>query len=313
MQTTNAKKHVVALAWADLHFSHAKPKARGEDDWYAVMDGYLEQAHQIQSEFDGVPFITAGDVCHSWKEPAELLSFLIRRLPMPCYGIPGNHDAPFHSYEQLKRSAYWTLVEAGRIAHLEKGVTYSTGILNLHGFAFGHPVHPNPNPHDMAIEIAVVHDYLWTSPATCFEGAPEEKHIGPTIPNLRGYDTAIFGDNHIGFDYRPLTGKTNVYNAGTLMRRRADEVDYKPSIGLIYNDGSVERRYLDVSKDKLNPTVDDGEQEDQPNITLDLSELLAKGAQQTIEFVETVKQWMKANKTSDHVRQKLVEIIDNIR
>jgi hypothetical protein len=54
----------------------------------------------------------------------------------------------------------------------------------------------------------------------------------------------VFGDNHKGF----MVG-SRLINCGTFLRRKSDERDYRPMVGLLYSDGHIEPHYLDTSAD----------------------------------------------------------------
>ena len=117
------------------------------------------------------------------------------------------------------------------------------------------------------------------------------------------FDVVIFGDNHKGF----LTkiGDTTIFNCGTLMRRKTDEVDYKPWVGLIHADGSVTPHYLDISKDKLDLSKPDNVD---PALALDVEEFLSELddlSANPLDFCEAVRMFLNANKL-DHLTAKIL-------
>ena len=50
---------------------------------------------------------------------------------------------------------------------------------------------------------------------------------------------------------------TAIFNCGCLMRRKSDEIDYKPQIGLLLESGEIKLYFLNISKDKHLDTIDD--------------------------------------------------------
>lgn len=221
------------------------------------MAGYLGQlaglaaGHGERTTFYNghpVPVICAGDIFDRWNAPAELINFALAYLPR-MYAVPGQHDLPHHSYEDIRKSAYWTLVEAGKIVDLKPGEPLSIGPLRLWGFPWGTPVVPCDKPHDVALEVAVIHAYVWVRNCGYF-GAPEEKLVSGYKKSLRGYNVAVFGDNHQGFRVNPTIGQ-EILNCGGFMRRKSDERDYRPRVGLLHLNGHITRHFLDVSKDKF--------------------------------------------------------------
>lgn len=228
----------------------------------------LEQLRSLAKEH-GVPIVCAGDVFDRWNPPPELINFAIDNLP-PMYAIPGQHDLPYHRYDDLKKSAYWTLVEAGILrderpyewinntqmfeAHPEGGCKsgyHTPDILRLFAFPWGFDLTScqwDKNAGRLrTVRLAVVHRYVWTK-GYSYPHAPKEQRLGVLKNQLAGYDAVVFGDNHKGF--LVCNGIQYVLNCGSLMRRKADEIDYEPSIGVLYDDASIERVFLDVSDDK---------------------------------------------------------------
>ncbi len=59
----------------------------------------------------------------------------------------------------------------------------------------------------------------------------------------------MYGDNHKGF--LTCVRGTSVLNCGTVFRRRTDEKNYKPHVGLLMSDGQIVLNYLDTSEDVL--------------------------------------------------------------
>lgn len=204
----------------------------------------LDQVRFLAEEYK-CPICFCGDLFDRHNPPPEAINFAIENLPV-MYGIPGQHDLPYHRYADIKRSAYWTLVEAGKVINLNPGEGVGTGMLRLWGFPWGFEVTPLENPHSMAIEVAVIHSFIWTN-TTGYEGAPEESRLSKWRERLRGYDVAAFGDNHKGFI--STKGDTKICNCGGFIRRKIDEIGYRPGIGLLYESGKLERHYLDVSED----------------------------------------------------------------
>ncbi len=234
----------------DLHLSHKAPLARSaEEDWLRTQRGYLEQLRALQLKHC-CAIAYCGDLFDGgWQPhqcPPALINFALEHLPQG-YAVPGNHDLPNHRLDEIKRSAFWTLVRAGKLFYLEPDRPLEiSGFqpIRLHGFPLGHKVRPLASPNDFFLEVAVVHDYIWTR-NTGYHDAPEEHRYKAFRSKVGGYDLAAFGDNHIPFEIN------NVVNVGSFMRRKADERDHHPSVGLVRTDGEVHRHHLDTSQDKF--------------------------------------------------------------
>ena len=301
------KRFPIAIAIADIHACLKPPVARStEKDWKLTMRGYFKQLHDIAGD---LPIICAGDVFDKWNAPAELTNFLIHYMPK-MYSVAGNHDAPNHQYKDLDKSAYWTLVQAGTIKNLTPGLSQEVEgktPITLWGYPSGFEVAPCKRPHDMMMDIAVVHDMIWTE-ATGYIGAKENYRLKAYKERLVGYDVAIFGDNHKPFTAKINNGETTVFNCGSLMRRTIAEVDHKPSVGVIFNDNTVERKYLDVSKDEFDCSSKVKRKEAE-SVEMDaFMDKLKHLSDTTISFREAVVRSMDS--ASESVRKIILEALE---
>lgn len=250
-----------------------------------------------------------------WNSPAELINFALRNLP-PMYAVPGQHDLPYHRYDDRGKSAYWTLVLNEKLTSLVPGQPLilkegtGKGVIRLHGFPWGFPVEPLKDPGGLVLEVAVVHDLIWTS-KTGFKDAPEDKRLKECSKRLGGYHVAVFGDNHKGFlqcqhpsaaiDY-PMA----VLNCGGFMRRKSDERECPCYVGLLWTDGSVTRVELDCSEDKWidkkdAPITERGEG------MVEFLEELGELSDAAINFGDAVRRRIDQGDSSQSVRQIVLE------
>lgn len=237
MRPTNEK---VGILLGDVHLRHTKPPARAEASWYDVMDRYLGELCELQAQYD-VPVFIAGDIFHKWNSPAELINFAIRRMPKNCWTIPGQHDLPYHNYEDIKRSAYWTLVEAGAVNHLDE--PNFVGDIWVVPFPWGRPVVPLAEntiapTHTPGLTLAMVHAYIYTNAATSYPGAPPDKTLATYLKQLKGYNAAVFGDNHKSFTYQAPKG-CSVFNGGTFIPTNSDERNHMPTVAWLLASGQI--------------------------------------------------------------------------
>lgn len=234
---------VLAVFCSDIHISTC-PSARVASDWFSSMTRSLKELREV-AEDNKAPIIVAGDIFDRWYAQPQLINFAIEHFPK-CWAISGNHDLPNHNISRIKESAYWTLVEAGVVKDMSK-VTCFSGV-TIHPFPWGKELVPCDEGYidHLSFQVAVVHKYIWEE-GYGHVGADESKKVSSYKESLKGYDAAIFGDNHKGFIIK--TSKQSILNCGTFFRRRSDEMSYKPQIGLLLEDGSISQHYLDVSKD----------------------------------------------------------------
>lgn len=110
----------MAVLCGDLHLSEKAPVARWreKDEWYGAMARALDELSELSRSYAS-PIICAGDVFDRWKASPALIHFALTNLPVDMHCIPGQHDLPYHSLENMNESAYGVLVKAGKIEHLE--------------------------------------------------------------------------------------------------------------------------------------------------------------------------------------------------
>jgi len=64
---------------------------------------------------------------------------------------------------------------------------------------------------------------------------------------LKGFDVALFGDNHKQFQAR--SDDCQVLNPGCLIPRKIDEQENAPCAGLLLDDGTIQIHHFDVTDD----------------------------------------------------------------
>lgn len=277
---------------------------------------------QLDTAFYGCPVIVAGDLFHKWDSPPELINFAIKWMPKDVVAVPGNHDLPEHRYDQIKRSAYWTLVEAGKIEDLPPGVQIRINkFLTVTGFPHGHTPTPpeggklvRSTARD-SIELAVIHDYVWIN-GKSFPGCPVLQHADQWSKRLVhcGFDAAHFGDNHKGFRATSLHGGPGggleLFNAGTFLRNNVDEVAYAPMFGLLHRSGKISECHFETTKDVMtvNETTTRGEEPD-----LNELEQFVAALKDTDEiffdFRTSVENFMRRKNISHEVREVVLKLI----
>jgi len=252
------KAKIAAIVVADIHLSATAPVWRStEEDWYKAMARPLTELRDLQHKYD-CPVICAGDVFDRWNSPPELINFALDHLPKDFYAIPGQHDLPYHNYKEGGKSAYWTLVKAGRIIPLEDythGMRLPHSNIIIQGFVFNEEITPLRKPDTKHKYIAVSHAYIWM-PGASYANAPEKKKVSRTgmeRKKWRGWDAVIYGDNHIGFATK--VDKTLIYNCGGFMRRKSDEEALRPRVGLLTTKGDILVHSLDCSQDQCISTI----------------------------------------------------------
>lgn len=305
---TSDSKSVIGIFCSDIHLSLKAPISRIEEpDWFMAMKRPLDQLKALKKELD-CPIFFAGDLFDRWNSSPELINFAIKNVP-PMFAVPGQHDLPLHNYHNIKKSAYWTLVEAGIVENVVPGevVHLAHSNIDLYGFPWGFPIHPlSEEDQSDSMKIAIVHHYIWISDHN-YPGAPKEDKLTKTRKDMKGFNVVAFGDNHIGFMSK--RGNTQIFNCGGFMRRKADQFYYKPQIGILWNDGTVEPHYLDCKFEKMEPvvpTIDPGEDMELQQFLKDLAAL----EETHLDFKDAMKRAFSKIKPNKEIREMILEAME---
>jgi len=301
-----SKPWVVAIATSDWHISDQKPGWRGEEpDWWEAQKRPLDQLRELQLKYH-CPILFAGDLFNTAKASNETVNWLIKHMPV-VYGIPGNHDLPDHNYAEIHKSAYWTMVEAGKVVDIKPGVPYPVSDdLLVHGFPWGFEVKPYSSSYLIrGYHVALVHDYIWTK-NTGFHGAPPDKSLAEWRKRLKSYRVACMGDQHACILSKG--DDLTVVNPGTLLRRRSNEMDYQSRFGLLWSDGDVTGVEIDYTKDVTAGKKEMVERAAEKMIdSIDFMDALEKIDVCKIDFLAAVKEFNELCQATQEVRAKVRE------
>jgi len=295
----------VAILVSDIHLSDKPPTFRSaEPDWYKAMARPLRQLRYLSWKYD-VPIICGGDVFDKWNSSPQLINFAIDNLPK-MYSIAGQHDLPHHQYQSIEKSAYWTLCKTGNIIDIKENEPIEIDGLMIHGFGWNVDIQPC-TLSDLCLHIAVVHKYIWSSEETSYFGAPKLNHIKEISKKLKGYDAALFGDNHKGFLSNTNDG-IPILNNGGFMRRTKDQMDYEPSIGILYDDGKIKRKKLDCSKDKTILTDNNETIKTEIDFQQFMDELNHLGSD-SLDFQNSIRRYCENKEVRDEVYLLITELL----
>lgn len=246
------------LCLADLHLTANKPDCRlEEEDWPLVLQSKFSTIIHHAKSVDAV--ILAGDIFDAWGgvrfEYMNLVISLLQQVKeatrtKTIYSMAGNHDCPNHSYneDELSRSPYMTLVKTG-IVHdlvLDPMQGFCTYLYTDNGQLIDYN----------APSICVAHKGLYMG-KKAFPTAPKEGNVLNFIQLLpKSVKFVIAGDYHTPFHYDD--GNIIVINCGSLFRRRADQIEYKPALWILDTDTrQVERVYFDLPNKIRRDYIDD--------------------------------------------------------
>lgn len=278
------------------------------------MERQIGQVGKLCKDYD-VPLILSGDIFHKPNAKAELINFAIKQFheifSYGAFAIPGQHDLPLHNYEDMKKSAYWSLCLAGAMENLPPKIPVDVNSqLTVVGFPWGTEIEPwkSKIPNGQVC-LAVIHDYIWI-PGVSYQGAPEGKLASNFNEKLDGFDAAVFGDNHKGF--LTSVGNCQVMNCGSFIPRNADEFEYTPQVGFLYSDGSIEQHCLDTKEDKWLEESEIAAMAYKGADFTDFVDSIREVSDAGVDFLENLKIQIQRVEVADAVRKVVLEVAQEV-
>lgn len=315
------KKFPVAIATADVHLRHKPPRARiSEPDWYEAMKRNLDFLKRVRLSFEAdhnrpVPILYAGDIFDYWNVPPELINFAIENLPHG-YSVAGQHDLPYHRFKDIKKSAYWTLVKSDVLISLNgrRIIDNSEWHTHVTGFSYGQPLtRCECQIEGVKIKIALIHKYIWSSRDNSYEGAPKKNLVSSLRRKLKGFDIAIFGDNHKAFLQPNIKGRDFSYpkilNCGPLIPQTIDLKNTTPKIYVIWSDKSIETIEVPTKHDRW---IEDANLPTKSDVSI-VADTLNNIFNKPVEsFHSALKKLAGSKRVKKAVKRVLYEIVEEI-
>jgi len=219
------------IAVADIHFREDRPICRSEEDnteWLATFERKMVDVATIAEANKVAGILFAGDLVHSWRNNSDWFKvWMIRQLNRwgavcPIFSIPGNHDSMGGKLEELDRTPYRILSEAGVIWDI-----LTRPMDDIAGYPY-----TKTDRLDSKAEIVLAHKLLWHTEEP-YPGAPMTGNIKHFVKNCLNPQCRLLvsGDNHKPFTTK--VGDVTVVNCGSLTRQEASQADYEPAVWLI--------------------------------------------------------------------------------
>ncbi len=324
----------IAVLTSDWHLSHEPPRSRA-DDWYTVMNGHVTEVMVTAKHLGNVPVFVAGDVFHTWNEPAGLITevaeWLSNYSEVPVLFVAGQHDLPYHDMQQYRRSALCNLTLAasstefrgprdGIVDYIpESGYIFDDSGWVAYGGGWGDLSWTDAPPTDKSLLVA--HKYIHAGGTllggTSYPGAtPKDSVVTAEFrAGVGNFSVALFGDNHIPFmltqtcvtDRPPVT----IYNHGCLIRRSKAERSITPELGILYADGHIVRRPILVADDDR---WHDGDEDDTPPATVDMSaftdSVKAMTKDESIDFRAACNRMLGTAGLSVAAKREILNLLD---
>lgn len=228
------------LCLADLHLVDQRPECRLEsEDWHKAMEAKFDflSILCIKEKVDYV--LIAGDLFDKWNISFEFYNEIVAHFKNlknsticgEIIAIPGNHDLPEKDYKQLNRTPYWGMMDSNVITNCTN--TYKDCGINVIPYYYGKEDELDVKLSDDSYNIVMAHKGLWHK-EKCFKEAKDDGNVELFIKKLpKNIDLLVAGDYHVPFTtrFKRKSGRSlTVVNCGSLMRIKADQLDYKPKV-----------------------------------------------------------------------------------
>lgn len=244
------------LHTADWHLRADTPRCRLDSDWIETQRRAINEIVKIANSNDAILSI-GGDIFHTPTVPARIVNMFldeIENLSRPACIMAGNHDLPYHSWENVADSSFGTLwaIATGR-----------PSVLRSHSF-LGDFIHFGSTLGKSIPGLAYVRDSIDTDLLFLHELVfKSAKDLPPTdkaktAPELLaehpGYNFILLGDNHHSWQYKAVITGCQVLNPGCLTRQDASFIDYKPGAWLIDTE-TLEAKWIPLQADLMSGSV----------------------------------------------------------
>lgn len=296
------------LLTADWHISGARPLCRADEDWIEAQRRDIESVWEIaRAKKVGAVWIL-GDLFDTSRVSTEAVNLVLQefeKAPCDIRVLCGNHDLPYHSFNELERSSI------GIILHKYRMLESST----LSGVA-AYPFGTEPQYEKLSNYMKANGMHTWATHQLTF---PNEE--AKPVPGMKGViaqdlldacpaaSVVLTGDYHHGYIYTSPKDGRRVITPGCLNIQVADMKDYQPHV-YIYDtsDLSVERVDIPV-QGEVSTTYLEREHELE-GMKRNFIETLASGKISMKSFSEALAERMPA--LPDGVRGVLEEVMEEL-
>ena len=224
------------LVTADWHLTEEKPRCRLDKDWIGTQKKIISWMF-VLAEKEKAHVTIIGDWADKSIISPVLVNYFLQRsvsltnysfinnfkVGLKTYILGGNHDYPYHNFENKDRSSFgtlWALV--GKLEENPNGFIRSFSEIGMAG-------HWNKDPVGSNEEIVGIHilAYKKTIPPY-IKGAVTAQDLKNRFPKAKYIFT---GDNHSNW-VKEIDG-TLIINPGCLIRQAADKINYQPVVYLV--------------------------------------------------------------------------------
>lgn len=299
---------VVAILLSDIHLTLKKPRCRHQEvDWLEVQRRQLAEVRELAKVHD-CPVLCGGDIFDRWNVPPELIGFALNELPDGMISVAGNHDLPYHSLEEMNRSAFGVLVTAGKIRLADPLGIMADSSLRVHGFSWGQDISPLSRKEDDCAHVLLAHKYVCSDKTTGYVGVSDSEKYAQWKKLFATYDAVHLGDNHTYWK------RGTCFNPGSFYRRTVD--DKAPVVGLLHKNGKrfrvdpspLKTAELDVIDYDVKEAVKFTPNEE----VAEFIQSLRHSSESKLNYTTALKEFIKKEKTPESVSDLLLQAVEGV-
>lgn len=227
---------------ADWHVQGERPRCRRDADWIETQRLAIRFVVDLANT-RGIPLVVLGDICNTPRISTPALVMLISELKRArsVWIVAGNHDLPFHSYENVDDCSFGVLRQY--FPELRPD-SHPFGDEGLGAAPFGMDVDAVWAWAQFTHQLVFPDEAARPAPAVGKTAA----ELADQFPNASWIFT---GDYHHAFARDALPARldgewdgdpgdlVHVVNPGCLLRHAADMMDYQPKVAVIDTDANL--------------------------------------------------------------------------
>lgn len=279
---------------ADWHIRNTRPRCRIDEDWIKTQQKALNQIAEI-CENKNAPLMVVGDIFNSNSDTSFECINMVQKLADRIGGIyilAGNHDLPYHSSENIDKSAIGVLLQSENVFKIED---YSDEFS-----APNFDEERNPMPymfiHTLTIPSKDKPDFIeCETPESLLEKYPTAKWI-------------FTGDYHRNFVYEE-DGRY-VINSGCLIRQVSDMKDYQCGVYFVDTEKEIIEFIPIIDNEELvNDEYIIRENEREERIESFVNKL--KDVESvSLDFIDNVEKALLVNKIDEKLKDCIKELLE---
>lgn len=291
-----------AIITADWHIRATRPRCRIDEEWVETQRKALNQIFEVANKKQCNVYCV-GDIFHSNSDTSfECISMVqdfshrLTAIGRTLGVLAGNHDLPYHSSENIGRSAIGVLLDSYNIGYILDSVNDEKQS-DISASNFDEKDNENAK---------IVFKHILTIPSKDKPNFVDSETPESLLQKFRNAKWIFTGDYHHNFHYEK-NGR-HVVNSGCLLRQVSDMKDYQCGVYFVDTDENIVEFIPIIDSEDL---IDDSYilQENERNERIEsFVDKLKRTKGVSLDFIENVQNEMKHN----GFESELIQVVDEL-